>query len=173
MCANFSTSCDRPAWSAIPTDAVGLSSPVRFVRRAWALGWRDSLDVAVAQISLLRARRALASRPRGELLRAVPAGADGGLPSEPLERLERMAVAVRRASDHGVFRPTCLVRALALEALARRAGSRTAVVRVGVSRDEGRFAAHAWLEVGGRIVGDTPENVGRYTVLDDFSGFPV
>ncbi len=83
-----------------------------------------------------------------------------------------MAIAVRRASDYGVFVPTCLVRALALEDLARREGAVAALVRVGVRRDQNGFEAHAWLEIDGRIVGDTLENVQSFTVLEDFSGLP-
>jgi hypothetical protein len=83
-----------------------------------------------------------------------------------------MAIAVRRASDYGVFVPTCLVRALALEDLARREGAEGALVRVGVRRDRKGFEAHAWLEIDGRVVGDTPDNVASFTVLEDFSGLP-
>jgi hypothetical protein len=83
-----------------------------------------------------------------------------------------MAIAVHRASDYGIFVPTCLVRALALEDLARREGAEAALVRVGVRRDENGFEAHAWLEIEGRIIGDTLENVTSFTVLEDFSGLP-
>lgn len=83
-----------------------------------------------------------------------------------------MALAVRRASDYGIFVPTCLVRALALEDLARREGADAALVRVGVRRDETGFEAHAWLEIDGNVVGDTVDNVKSFIVLDDFSGLP-
>lgn len=129
--------------------------------------------MVVAQRALLRARRALRTRPAGALLKPV-VPRPGGAPAAPdvTEALDRMAVAVRRASDYGVFAPTCLVRALALEDLARRVGADEAVVRVGVRRQGGAFEAHAWLELDGRVVGDTREHVSGFTVLEDFSGLP-
>lgn len=151
-----------------------LISPFRLARKATRLGWRGAVDMAVAQRALLRARRALRTRPRGALLR--PASGSPRPPATPpgvVDALERMAVAVRRASDYGVFAPTCLVRALALEELARREGAPEAVVRVGVRQTGGAFEAHAWLELGDRVVGDTRENVDRFTVLEDFSGLPA
>ncbi len=127
--------------------------------------------MAQAQADLLRARRRLRRRPTGRLLTfAADRPADSrSTPVRDLAQLERMAVAVRRASDYGLFRPTCLVRALALEEIARRLQVAGALVRVGVRREQGVFGAHAWLEVDGRVVGDTPENVADFVVLDDFS----
>lgn len=126
-----------------------------------------------AQQALLRARRAVRTRPLGELIRPVGGAPDrtSAAANDParIARLDRIAIAVRRASDYGIFRPTCLVRAIALEDLARRHGVEEAVVRVGVRRREAAFEAHAWLELDGRVVGDTRANVDRFTVLDDFS----
>ncbi|MEK9500060.1 lasso peptide biosynthesis B2 protein [Gaopeijia maritima] len=146
-------------------------SPRALVRKLRRLGGRGALDLIDAQRALLRARRALRTRPRGDLLRAVPDRADPSAATTPADfhRLDRIAVSVRRASDYGLFRPTCLVRAIALEDLAHRHGILRSVVRVGVRRRGGAFEAHAWLELEGRVVGDTAEHVADFTVLDDFS----
>lgn len=151
-----------------------LVSPPALFRKIRRLGFQGGLDLLEAQRALLRARRALKSRPRGELIRPVGEAGDAAAWAAPLDstriaRLDRIAVAVRRASDYGVFRPTCLVRAIALEELARRHAIDEAVVRVGVRRREGVFEAHAWLELSGTVVGDTRTNVAGFTVLDDFS----
>lgn len=51
-----------------------------------------------------------------------------------------------------VPRATCLVQALAAQRLCLRAGH-PACLRIGVRRDESSpFAAHAWLEVDGRVL---------------------
>jgi Transglutaminase-like superfamily len=51
------------------------------------------------------------------------------------------------------FRTSCLEHALVLWWLLRRNGI-VADIRIGGRKDEGRFAAHAWVEVEGRPVGD-------------------
>ena len=162
------------AWFGRP-DPVHRLSPVRLAQKVRRLGVRGARELWTAQWALLRARRALKHRPAGQLLRPVgspPSSASATTP-ETIRSLERLAIAVRRASDYGIFVPTCLVRALALEDLARREGAATALVRVGVRRDERGFEAHAWLEIDGRVVGDTLENVQSFTVLEDFSGLPA
>ena len=155
-------------------DPVYRLSPVRLAQKVRRLGVRGAYDLWCAQWALLRARRALRRRPAGQLLRPAVGAPPSSASTAPdtIRTLERMAIAVRRASDYGVFVPTCLVRALALEDLARREGAVAALVRVGVRRDQNGFEAHAWLEIDGRIVGDTLENVQSFTVLEDFSGLP-
>ena len=65
--------------------------------------------------------------------------------------LERIVWAVTVASRY-VPQSTCLVQALAAEALLRRAGW-PAVVRFGALRATGgAFQAHAWVESDGRVV---------------------
>lgn len=147
-------------------------SPVRLAQKVRRLGVRGARDLLTAQLALLRARRALRRRPAGQLIRPV-ADVDPARPptsAEAIAALERLAIAVRRASDYGVFMPTCLVRALALEQLADREGAAGALVRVGVRYSREGFEAHAWLEVDGRVVGDTEEHVSGFSVLEDFSG---
>ena len=59
---------------------------------------------------------------------------------------------------------TCLTQALAAEVMLRRTGGRPDL-RFGVARDAGDFEAHAWLELGGRVlVGD--HGIERYSPLD-------
>lgn len=132
---------------------------------------QGAVDLVHGQRALLRARRALRKRAPGELIRPTSPSALPGAPPAPavVARLDRIAVSVRRASDYGLFRPTCLVRAIALEDLAHRTGIDDSVVRVGVRRHSGVFEAHAWLELQGLVVGDTADNVARFTVLEDFS----
>jgi hypothetical protein len=82
-------------------------------------------------------------------------------------RAERLAVAVSRAGDYGVFRPLCLVRAVALNRLLERSGIRGSRIRIGVRMRRGRFGAHAWVEYGGRVIGDIPEHVESFAELAD------
>ena len=65
--------------------------------------------------------------------------------------MDELAWAVEAASRY-VPRATCLVQALALQALCARRGQATAL-RIGVAHGERReLEAHAWLEGEGRIL---------------------
>ena len=80
---------------------------------------------------------------------------------------ERIAWAVDRAGDR-VGNATCLVRALAAHGLLGRHGF-SSCVRIGVVAGERRekgsdLIAHAWIEMGGRILLGGPD-VSRYTPL--------
>ena len=80
---------------------------------------------------------------------------------------ERIAWAVERVSDR-VRNATCLVRALAAHSLLGRHGF-PSCVSIGVVAGERRakgsdLIAHAWIELGGRILLGGPD-VSRYTPL--------
>jgi hypothetical protein len=96
----------------------------------------------------------------GRAARAVP-----GVRDVPAARLQR---AVERAGRH-VPGATCLVQAIALQILLGRRGHRAAL-RLGVAHDEDRkLAAHAWLELDGRVlVGGQGRE--RYTTLPPREG---
>jgi hypothetical protein len=81
----------------------------------------------------------------------------------PIEQTARM---VRVAAAHGLAPATCLEQSLALWWLLRREGV-ASEVRVGVRKGSGRLEAHAWVEVGGRVLND------RSDVGDAFAPFSV
>ena len=132
------------------TLAAWLAAHPAALRRVRALR-----DVARAQVALLVAQHAVWTRPTGELVALVPvAGPDPVAgPARPTPHAWRLAVAVRRAASYGVFRPKCLVRAVALQRMLERDGIRGSQVVIGVRRDAGAFGAHAWVELGGRALG--------------------
>ena len=83
---------------------------------------------------------------------------------------DRIVWAVETAARR-VPRATCLVRALAAQALLARYGH-SSQLRLGVARGAGRaFEAHAWLEADGQILigGATP---GRYVPLPALDARP-
>jgi len=126
-------------------------------------------DVLAAEWALGRAQLRVWTRPTGRLVRDAPSVARGnGRPDAA--RLEtavrRAAVALDRALRRGPLRPSCLVRALALADLLARRGVPDGLVRIGVRRGDGRVIdAHAWVELDGRVVGDDPRRVRRFTPL--------
>lgn len=136
--------------------------------RLRSISGRERLDLLTAQAALVRALALVRLRPVGALIRpaAAPPTAGGNVDTE---RLEALALAVERVAEHGLFSATCLVKAVALEHLLRSRRVPGAVVRIGVATGTGGLMAHAWIEIGGTVLGDRPENVRRYTTLSDFS----
>ena len=141
---------------------------LRTLRKLVTLAPREIADLFFAQWFLLAALLTVRRRPRGGLLRPLRQAppTDGARDDE---RLVRLAVAVDRVARFGLFRPTCLVRAVALERQIRRANAGPAVVRVGVLPTAGELFAHAWIEIDGQVIGDEPWHVRRFTPLHDFS----
>ena len=127
---------------------------------AWA-------ELCSAQIALVHAQLLIWTRPRGALLVASPAPApavemrDGGIAPE----VARLALAVERAAEHGLFRPKCLAQAVALQRMLTSRGFAGSSVRVGIRLGQGRFLAHAWVEYRGTVLADRAWRVSKFDEL--------
>lgn len=150
------------------------SEPVgRVTRIGAALGavrdrrWRELLDVAEAELALLRAQTLRWLRPLGEFVEVTAAEGVASSRSSASQRAicARLASAMDRASRYGLFRPLCLTRAVALSSLLDAHGIVGHRIRIGVRRDAGQFTAHAWVEFGNGILGDTLANTLSYAPL--------
>src|SRR5690606_12285245 len=124
-------------------------------------------DLFAAQVALLRAQWQLRVRPVGSLVqRAAPVA---GGPRGDAQRAQQLALAIGRAAEHGVFRPRCLARSIALRDLLARHGIEGSVIRVGVQHERGRFLAHAWVTWRDQVLGDRADWVARFTEVDDLN----
>lgn len=123
------------------------------IRRFVALAAADRRLWLEAWWSLLVAEVGLRTGARRTLANAV-AGVDG--PADPTVG-EPIARSIASAAAHHLWRVSCLPRSLALWRMLERRGI-PARMRIGVRRAEGALAAHAWVEVGGRPVGE-PEAI--------------
>ena len=141
---------------------------MRVVQKLFSLTPGDFADLVRAQWALLVALWIVRRRRRGELLHPVQPGSGHSVARNDA-RLARFALAVDRVARFGLFRPTCLVRAVALERQIRGANAGSAVVRVGVAQSAGELLAHAWIEMDGEVIGDEAARVRRFTPLHDFS----
>ena len=121
-----------------------------------------------AQRDLLACQVAKWRRPVGELLdwNDVTGQQDVAL-SARLQTLRSVGWAVTRAASYGVFRPQCLVRSLAIQRMLRRRGVSGSTIRIGVRLRDGEFNAHAWVEIGGVVIGDSPAHVETFTRITD------
>jgi len=135
------------------------------VTKLLTLDRRGWLDLLRAQAALLRAQWRLRRQPLGSL--AIRAPVDLTLVTGDPSRARALGLAVERAAGHGIFRPFCLVRAMALRELLLAEGIRGSSIRIGVRRHKGEFQAHAWVLWGETVLGDRPEHVARFTEVDD------
>jgi hypothetical protein len=85
----------------------------------------------------------------------------------PLSQSEaaELGVAVNRAANHVLGPASCLTRSLLLRWLLRRYGT-TSDLRIGVRFEQGKLAAHAWVEKDGIPVNDRPEAVACFAAFD-------
>ena len=137
------------------------------LRKLRTLNGREWRDLLAAQAALLRAQVLAWTRPKGSLVSAerapmVPAPTEG-----TSDEALRLATAVVRAANHGVFRPKCLVRAVALHSMLEARGIPGSQVRVGVQMRNGRFFAHAWVEYQGQVLGDSARHVRSFAELSE------
>lgn len=90
--------------------------------------------------------------------------------SAPVLPLRRAALRIAQARAYCPL-STCLSESIAAQLLLARQGY-PAEVRIGVSKEGGRFAAHAWLECPDGIVIGNPAPEGKiYNPLPSLEGF--
>ncbi len=140
-------------------------------------------DLLRAQLALLRSAASVRTCPVGsfavesagsgsseEASRADAIESQTGDWVEPPDaRASQISSAIARAARFGLFRPSCLVRAIALQKLLDANGLTGSTVHVGVWSDSGNFAAHAWVEYGDRVLGESKSRVGRFRRLGHLS----
>lgn len=124
--------------------------------------WLDlvvaTFELAFARSRLARSRRSVLLADRGALPPSDQSQAAG-------ERVQRVRLAIARASHRVPWRADCLVQAIAARRWLRRIGVETALY-VGVPGKAGsKFEAHAWLMHGDDVI--TGGEVGGYLPLSN------
>ena len=77
----------------------------------------------------------------------------------------RAARAVRSVELNGMSRPNCLERSLTLWWLLRRDGI-DGELHIGARKEDGQLKAHAWVELRGEVLNDSPEIHNHYARFD-------
>ena len=131
--------------------------------------WSEMRDVAEAQAALMCAQAMRWLRPLGELVDVANDDVFGvtKVSAADRETCERLVRAITLATRYGVFHPHCLTRAVALSRMLDAHGIRGHKIRIGVRRHEGAFIAHAWVEMGSSILGDTRGSTASYVPLTE------
>ena len=75
-----------------------------------------------------------------------------------IEIRDRISWAVRLISYYAPWRNKCLAEAIAAKGMMRRRGI-SSTLYLGLAKDGGELAAHAWLRCGGKIVTGEDESV--------------
>ncbi len=123
----------------------------RLLVEAW---WR----LLAAGVRLrLAPRRTLAAALAGVAPQVTGGGAAAGIAAP-------VALAVARAAAHHLAPMTCLPRAFALRKMLAQRGIPSAL-RIGVRKEAATIAAHAWVEVDGRALGEPEAIEERFRAL--------
>lgn len=78
--------------------------------------------------------------------------------------LDRYATIFNQVKQLPFFKGRCLSQSLVLRLLLNREGI-SSQLKIGVSHQEGKFDAHAWLEKDGILLNDHPSVIANYFVL--------
>ena len=81
------------------------------------------------------------------------------------EMAGRAARALRSVELHGPATPNCLERSMTLWWLLRRDGVE-GELHIGARKEGAKFQAHAWVELGGKVLNDSAEVHGHYARFD-------
>lgn len=93
------------------------------------------------------------------------AGRRATTPADSRLTCRQVVHAVDRAARVLPGNPNCLVRSLTVWTMLAARGV-AGELRFGARREGGRTEAHAWVEVDGRVINDTPDVGERFPVLE-------
>ena len=142
-------------------------------RKVISLGVREWRELWRAQWALILAQRVVSKRAPGQLTSRTSAAARTphaqGEGAEARSHARALGDAVRRAAKYGIFRPACLVQAIAIQRLLSADGIQGAIIKVGVKQAEAGMEAHAWVELEGDVIGDSLAHVREFAPLNELS----
>jgi len=137
------------------------------------VGPRGWLELTEAQLCVLQAHLVLRLRPRGQLVSTPHETPPHETPTESASaevdagKIDAAVTAIARVASHGLTRPRCLVRSIALQRMLQARGITGVRVRFGVRRVNEEFQSHAWVELDGRVIGDDPRHVRSFEPMDE------
>lgn len=135
-------------------------------RKFFALSGQEKWLLAVSMILLpvfALAHRLLGlRRAQGALNRCLPGRGSLPCPVSGRPGLARSASRIVEIAAHrGPWRITCLEQSVYLRWLLARHGVAT-TLRIGVRKADGRFEAHAWVELLGEVLNDSTDVGARF-----------
>lgn len=128
---------------------------------------REWKELIHAQLLLFWAQALVWTRPAGKLVNSSAVATERAEAGIDMVVARRLALQVNRVADFGPVRSLCLVRAVAINRMLESHGMHGSRLRIGVRKTGDRFAAHAWIEYGGEIIGDEESHVKQFAELAD------
>ena len=127
---------------------------------------RVVLGAAAGLVATRVGLRVLGFRPWEKVLGRLERGAQGAVAMDAeMDRALQMARLQASAERHLVFRPNCLEHSLVLRWMLARHGI-PASLRFGGRKEQSRFEAHAWVEVGGAALDQLSGGQGNFVPFD-------
>ncbi|HQZ21188.1 MAG TPA: lasso peptide biosynthesis B2 protein [Thermoflexales bacterium] len=156
-----------------------MRSLAHHTRQFLRLSWRHKLGLAQAMLAMpviALLMRVMGYRRAKNLLHRLSAGA----PQNPSADIANPDVWTTTqlaafAGKHTPGRPSCLVRSLALWWMLRGQGI-ASEIRIGVRPAQAGktgIDAHAWVELNGQILNDSPATVSQFAVFDKMPDLPL
>ena len=136
--------------------------------RFWQLTWQERwllfqafvlLLLTAVSLKLMNFQRVCS------LLRRCSPMPDESQGDGALQQASATASLVQAAASRFPLEISCLVRSTTLWYLLRRQGI-AGEIRIGVNKEDGAFAAHAWVEISGIVVNDRPGIHGQFKVFE-------
>ena len=164
-------------------DSSGLvapnMSPLAMIRRGLALPQAERSGFVKAYVALgvtdLTLRRHGFQQAVERVEPLVPGAAEMTLASMDVEGINRVNQYVRwikAAARFHLVNARCLHESLTLHQWLRQDGL-PSELRIGVRLDSGQLGAHAWVELFGQVVNDSPAYVAEFRPLTGLQGQPV
>jgi hypothetical protein len=147
----------------------GSLSVMRWIRRLLRMSRDDRRLVATAYLRLgmvALSLRCLGFRRTVRVIPSMPSRPSRDVGDGDVSRAWRYADSIRVAARHQPIEARCLARSLALHWWLRCEGL-PSLLRIGVAIRGAELGAHAWVELAGVPVNETPAEVARLTPLSD------
>jgi hypothetical protein len=125
-----------------------------------AFAWLGIIDLALRVVGFQRVIRTAES---------APVSAERPDADQTIARARRYAHWLHIASRYHVVRAHCLQRSVVLHYWLRKEGL-PSQLRVGVRKEDGELKAHAWVELQGQVIDESPTAVAAFTPLTEAGG---
>lgn len=144
----------------------GVRKAIGAARRFTTMTWGERALFGRAFVRIAAVELGLRRHGFHEYLLRAPAPAHSNVAPAEIVRARTYARWVGAAARRHPVRARCLHRSLALHGWLRQEGI-PSTFRIGIRKDGGELAAHAWVEVDGQVINDPESAIAAFVPLFD------